>query len=554
MSGVFNAIILALILLVAYWWSNQGFFSAILHCFCVIIAGALALAFWEPVVLGFLLKGNSFDNYAWGFALGLMFFLFLTILRVSSDLLVPFDIPFPPIVNAIGGGVFGFIAGIVTVGMVAISCGFIQGPTEIMGFIGWARHANAQGGPSSLNSMWIPAANVTENFYRQLSLGSLAPAGKGSPLAMYYPRLADTALSLHRDTFRNGDARVAIAPRDVTIGNFYFDPTFELDGHKPGAYAIEFTVTTGGFDNGEQFTLSSAQTKLTDTQRNPKVAFPLKFRQPQDGGEYRVFAFDDIGNYATSVPAEQDAKIVLIFPADSFPSDAPPSLFFLKGLRYRLAAPIEDDLAKIFAKDGNGEIVEQNEASPDGGFLLDASPFIAAINSIKPVQISTNNAGTMKFKTNDAGNFLSSGEGVYKKGSQFSISRTGQIRGFLHSAGTEVVMLDASRTTNGIDIWGDRSKTFKELGRDLPLEIVDSQGKGYKAVGWVWERQDEVEIRFSPSDPVKRIAALPSQPGSGEHKLRLVFIVPDKTEIVAIRIGKTAIARCQLTATQGRSD
>ena len=30
----FNIIIIALVLLIAYWWANQGLFSAILHLVC----------------------------------------------------------------------------------------------------------------------------------------------------------------------------------------------------------------------------------------------------------------------------------------------------------------------------------------------------------------------------------------------------------------------------------------------------------------------------------------------------------------------------------------
>lgn len=45
MSGLFNIIVVAFILLIAYWWANQGLFSALMHCICVIIAGGLAFAF-----------------------------------------------------------------------------------------------------------------------------------------------------------------------------------------------------------------------------------------------------------------------------------------------------------------------------------------------------------------------------------------------------------------------------------------------------------------------------------------------------------------------------
>lgn len=555
MNGILSLIVVAFILLIAYWWANQGLFSAILHCVCVIVAGALAFAFWEPVVIGYLLKGSSFDNYSWGMVLGLLFFLFLVILRVTSDLLIPFDIPLPSLPNTIGGAIVGLIAGVLTVGMASISCGLIQGPTEIIGFIGWGRHADSKGAPSKLNDLIIPAHNLTEKFYRNLSFGSCSPAGK-SNLANNYPHLAETALSLHRDTFRNGDGRVAVAPKDLEINGYFFDPNYPTaDGVAPGAYAIEFTVQTGAYDNGEQFVLGSSQARISTMENNPKVAYPTKFRQPLEGGEWKVYTFEDIGNYATSVPAEQTAKIVLIFPAAQFtdPSQIP-KVFFIKGLRYILEKPQAIDLASRFASESGEVLVDNDNSSPDGGFLRNIQDFIAVQNSIKPVVLNVNLADSMSVVTGDSGNFLSGGKGIYKKGSSLQISRSQRISGFSHPEGTELLMLDASRRSNGIDMWGDRSKSFKDLGTDVALELVDSHGKGYKPVGHIWERQADVELSFDPSKPIQKISALPPQPSSGEHKLKLVFIVPVNTVIVGIRMGKTLIGTCELKAVNGRTD
>ncbi len=555
MNVAFNTIVVAFILLIAYWWSNQGLFSSIIHCICVILAGAIAFAFWEPVVVGLLLRGGDFDNYAWGMALGLLFFFALFVLRIAADLLIPFDVPLPPAISAIGGGIFGFAAGVLTIGMTAIACGFMQGPTEIMGYVGWARGPNAKGAPMQFNEMWIPAPNITESFYKQVSLGSLSPARTFS-LATHYPDLAKTALSLHRDTFRNGDGRVGIAPKDVKIGNLIFDANYQAaDGAIGGAYAVEITVQTGGYDNGEQFILSCAQAKLANTDRNPRVSYPTKFRQPVEGGESRVYTFEDIGNFATSAPAEQEAKVTLFFPASDFAGGiSKPTVFFLKGLRYLLAVPLQEtNLAAQFAAESGVVSPDQSDASPDGGYLNDVSEFVRIKNSVQPVQLNVNLADTMTVTSNDSGNYLGSGKGVYKKGSAVGFSRTQKVSGFYHPTGTEVLMVDVTRGGK-IDMWGDGSKTFKELGKEVPLELVDSLQKAYKPVGYVWERQSDVEIRFEPSKPFKKISELPPQPQSGEHRLQLVFIVPVGTVIQGIRIGKTLIGTCNVTAKNGFSD
>ena len=51
-----NLFIVGGVLLIGYWWANQGVFSALLHLLCVIAAGVIALAFWEPLMYKVLLR------------------------------------------------------------------------------------------------------------------------------------------------------------------------------------------------------------------------------------------------------------------------------------------------------------------------------------------------------------------------------------------------------------------------------------------------------------------------------------------------------------------
>ena len=84
-----NIVLIAMVAMIAYWWANQGLFSAIIHLLCVIVAGAIALAFWEPVTVGLLLRGNAFDNYAWGVSLVGLFVAVLLLLRLATNKLIP---------------------------------------------------------------------------------------------------------------------------------------------------------------------------------------------------------------------------------------------------------------------------------------------------------------------------------------------------------------------------------------------------------------------------------------------------------------------------------
>src|SRR5690606_38186872 len=125
MTIVLNIVIILLVLLIAYWWANQGLFSAILHLLCVVVAGAVALAVWEPLTTGLLLRGNAFDDYAWGISLTGVFIITLLILRVTMDKTIPANVALPSWANLTFGFIVGAAAGILTMGMFIIGAGHI---------------------------------------------------------------------------------------------------------------------------------------------------------------------------------------------------------------------------------------------------------------------------------------------------------------------------------------------------------------------------------------------------------------------------------------------
>jgi len=554
---ILNVLVLGAIGFIAYWWISQGALSAVLHCLCVIVAGALTFAVWEPIVVNGLLNGGTFDNYAWGLTFGLVFAVLLLILRVASDKLVPFDVPLQRYVSMAIGAVAGVASGVLTVGILLIACGFIQGPIDLLEFTGYARDPKNQGQPAPLAKLWVDAPKLTETFYATVSRGGLSPAGRNS-LASSQPELAKMALSLHKDTFKKGDARTTIAPDSVTGLELVFDPTGGTNG--AGVYAVKFTVDTKAFDQG-QFILSSAQARLADASSQPKVMFPRKFNQPMEDGSTRTYSFEDTGNYATTPPAQQSGTFVLLFDA---PSSGPASgnapkgemNFFLKGLRYTFKTiPIENGgLARLTGSDTGLTAPAIDVVKEGGGFVFNAQEFVAVVNTLRPVSLSTNDVKSLQFKTTDGGNFISGGISSFPKGAATAISRSLVVKGFLCQPGTTIVMVDVSRGKGGMDIWGDRNPKVKDTVDSAPLELVDKRGKGFRPVGYVWERQSDVEICFEPTKPFATVASLPPQPSSGENTLRLVFIVPLGSEIVGLRVGKISVATCDLKAGEARAD
>jgi hypothetical protein len=78
---MFDVIVIVMVIVIAYIWSARGFLSAFLHLLCVIAAGAIAFAVWEPMALWILGQQGGQDGYAlnlsWGVALGAPFVIAL---------------------------------------------------------------------------------------------------------------------------------------------------------------------------------------------------------------------------------------------------------------------------------------------------------------------------------------------------------------------------------------------------------------------------------------------------------------------------------------------
>jgi len=551
MSAISNLIVAALVLLIAYWWANQGVFSSILHFVCVACAGAMALALWEPVTVGFLLSGGGFDDYAWGLSLGGMFVLFLFLFRLASDKLAPSNIEFPQWANYVVGGAFGLMSGMLTMGITLISAGFIQSTTELGGFIGYARDQSASGAPTRIQSMWLPAASFTDAFYSTLSRGALSPM-RQTALAMYYPGLADIALSAHRDSYGDGSGKTSISPGALTIGQLAFDPTYRNPDGSQGAFAVPVSVEASGFDGGEQFTLSSAQVRLISDGSSPRTVHPSQWIQPNDAGVRSTYAFDDLTNYASSVPGQQSVELTLIFPASTL-GDRTPKFMQLKGLRFSL--PQAQQLAAAFRPDGGvasgpdaaSRVLETVQASD--------APLVPGLvelkNSIMPAQLSANQVSGMNYLENNQGNWLTGGRGEFPKGGAGSISRSNRIRGFYFDKGTQIVMLDVSRGQNlAVDVYDSPIA----MNRGLPLSLVDSQGNQYRPVGYVWEKTDKVELFYDSTRLLASIGQLPALPSAGTHTLKLVFKVPEGCTIVAAKVGDTIVAKTNVIAVDSQSD
>lgn len=542
MYAVFNIVIIGLVLLIAYWWANQGLFSALLHLLCVIAAGAIALAIWEPLVTGLLLHNSFFDNYAWGVGLVVPFVLILLVLRVIFDKAIGANVNLPRWANMTFGLLVGALAGVLTVGIFVIGAGFVHSHREIMGFTGYARSGrNAE--VSEIQTMWLPVHKITSDFYSMLSVGALKPDFEGTPLRHYYPNLWQAAVSLHRDSFSNGRGRLTLTPKDATVVR-----VLACDACTPKRFAVEIDFEGGARDYGEQLTLSASQVRLLGAARGnatARMAFPIEYTQYS--GHHR---FDDVSHYISSEPGQQRAKAVIEFKLADLEGQTP-RFIMLKGTRFKL--PVQGSTQWEVLDAGSYRSIVGSSASgpmdtvaisPNG---IDITEAIKQAFDIRPISVSINQlpAGIETTKTDDGKNWISGGDGEFFTVSPDRPSRGLELSGILQPKGTCIVQVDVSRSSKASI---HKDSLLAQAGSENPdVMLVDDKGRPYLPIGYMHARPDgktRIEVNFG--EAISKMNRLPQLPTAGTHRLKLLFQVTNGSTIVGMKVGDAVVGTCNV--------
>jgi hypothetical protein len=522
---IFNVLCILMVLFISYWWATQGLFSAIIHLLCVVTAGALALAAWEPLTLGLLLRGGKFDGYAWSFALVGVFVVALFVLRLITNKLVPANVDLPQWANLAFGFPVGAVSGVLTVGILMLGVGFVQSQREIMGFEGAAR--NKTGSVVRIDSMWIPFHEITGEFYGYLSVGALR---SGRPLRQYYPDLAQVSWSLARDSFRNGRGQTTMRPSHAQVMEAWVCPS---------RCVAKVRFGRGARDYGQQLTISSAQIRLVSAAsglRQPTlVEHPSRWRQATPAAGDQTFAFNDISHYITTVPGRETADILIEFP---WREGVVPRFIQIKGVRFdvpRLQSLTDPACDGIM---GGASTATATAPPVSGGGRLNPSN-IRLTTDIRPVSASANMLPG-SINANDE-RFLTDGEGVFPSGGKTHVARNLRIVGIHEPPGTRVIQLEVDRRSSANIYGAVRSQASDDA---MPV-LVDSGGNTYTAVGYIHEGPGGVSIKLDPANGIS-LGQLPHVPTAGGEKLRLVFQVTEGTQLVGFRLGDVPVVSCNL--------
>jgi len=249
---IMSLLAFAAVLLIAYWWANTGAFSALVHMMCVITAGAVAFAIWEPV--SYRLLESPVEGHAKGLVLIGTFVGLTALLRLLTDKFIPMNLNFPRAADVAVGGAFGLASGILSVGIMIISMGYFQSTVTIGDYTGWSRRSDVPTAPTigSDNAPMLHIASATASFYGYLSWGSFTPWLGGGTFATHSPDLFRQSASINRDSFGEGQGRIAIQPGAVSDLALFDVPTATLSGAvgsaPAAAWAVSFTVAQDGYE------------------------------------------------------------------------------------------------------------------------------------------------------------------------------------------------------------------------------------------------------------------------------------------------------------------
>ncbi|HEY1921998.1 MAG TPA: hypothetical protein VGG44_04475, partial [Tepidisphaeraceae bacterium] len=112
---ILSAIFFALVAVIAFFHYIQGFFTATISAILTIIAGVVALGWYEQIAP--LLFNIKFYDQAASISLVVLFAVAYLVPRLACDSFIPGNVRVPFIVDKVGAAVMGIIAGLMSTGI-----------------------------------------------------------------------------------------------------------------------------------------------------------------------------------------------------------------------------------------------------------------------------------------------------------------------------------------------------------------------------------------------------------------------------------------------------
>ena len=571
-------------------WMTRGFFSALIHLLCTVVAGAIAFAVWEPLaymLLGMDTSGGItlfLHGSAWAIALFVPFAVSLAILRVVVDSLVRSNVKVHPAAEYVGGGICGLLAGVVTSGILVLSIGFLRAEDRLFGYkpIDFAGAGYVQ----RTEKLWIPTDKIVAAMYGTLSQTTLRTENN---LGTLYPDLDIVPTSM-RMNFRNGLARNTVKPSDFILKGYYTvgegknvplkdllsdrwqasaQVVNDLDGASfpAGSYLVGVGVVfnSGAREKAEpKGAWGNAQVRMVaeNDDGEVKTLFPIAAVLQAEGtkpvlGRYR---FDSKEVFFAGAGASSDTAFGIEF---LVPAGYRPKAMYVKGVRVMFGEGALDkpkaQLATSMERDGAvmaGAVASLMGVSGAGGGQLDTStattiktgdtsgaPDETGLRAANDIGFTIHKTTVRKLVVDDDGNFVKEGEQTFTAAELQSppLEQALQVRRFAVPSDRVLVQVDVS--LNKKHSWlGGAAASVDDI---LPPLLVDTNGIQYQAIGYIYKNSIDgnTTVRYNPSQPIRALKEIPTLSRSRPNdRLKLVFEVTLGAKLNHFALGGKVIA------------
>ncbi|MBI1367824.1 MAG: hypothetical protein GC162_04135 [Planctomycetes bacterium] len=538
-----NLAIILILGFMIYWYGSQGVFSALLHLFITILAGVIAFALWEPLVYGWLL--NRMPDSAWGVGLLLPFGCALIALRVPFDQFITGNQDFHNMVQRGVGGFLGFLAGVLTCGMLVIGLQ-MTGISSLLGYSGW--DLNEAGQPERTQKLLIPVDSVASGFFTFLSRGAFAPITGHARLGTYHPNIAIEASLFTQPAFE--PSRKALRPDNVSLMSD--KGYFALAGELPKSLAARIQQTpdvqtviigtdvqlqvqgrAGAADGDATFRVARRQIMLAyDDPYAPagttRTVFPVAYIQ---NGELKALALQ--GEYAYSAPSVADTKIHFVF---QIPAKATPLYLNMKETRLMLP---EKPAADVAAADGliyyvNTVPVATNpntNTNPTAGGS-EEEPLLV-VSDVLPFTINRNVLNSNNVTTD--GDSVVAGRARIRK----EKGRPGEglaVNKIHHAESAKIVRANLGQQGDAKSLLGQIMQVA--TAKTQAPTIVDSDGKVYFAIGYAIVQPGGLILSINPNETLRALSQIEELgSASAEDKIVLYFQAPIGVSIARFDLG-----------------
>lgn len=547
---ILNLLVIGFLLGMAFRWSSQGLFSAILHLAMVIAAGTLALALWEPVTQLILnlpaVIADHIRYYAWGVGLLLPFVLLLAVLRSLCDRAVPGNVHVHGVISQVGGGLFGLFAGVLTAGLGIIGLNFLGGAPSLAGYQPYivAGDGEVEANPDG-GGLWLKVDHWAAGFFSHLSQAGFGDGLLHStPLATERPDLARQAAIFtlrydpHASLVAGADAvRLEQTHMLATSGPDALQPLpadvrdvlggVLSDGRRLVVVDSTWANQSGAYDLDATLRIPPTQVRLlTHPERagrggaeaQAELHAPVGFVRFAPGSERREFyPIDNARIFASSTSPEQGFGWVFIVP-----ENREPEAIYLRQLRLPITEPIES-AQQIAQALGSLAVARDEEDEDDDPQLAgdeeidegEDAPEITLTNSL-PRAISVNEANRLTYGED---NVVISGrdEATRQPTGRSEATRSTAI----HEPGHMVMVR--------LEFTGDRARSLLGRIRDTAAAVqevflMDDRGQPHYPIGYVLERENRtMELNFLRGEYIRNATQLPINRMGDQDQLYLYF-------------------------------